>query len=160
MTGADEPSEMTPEPSGTGQDAAVEAWVALVRAQRRALERVETALKAAGLPSLTWYDALLELGRAPDGLRQGALEAAMLLEQYNVSRLIDRLTAAGLVDRRPDPDDGRARLLTLTPAGKAMARRIWPIYREALQAAFALPLSEDEARQLARLLRKVAPLQD
>ena len=49
---------------GEPSEAVVSAWVGLLRAQRRALGLVEERLKAAGLPPLAWYDALLELERA------------------------------------------------------------------------------------------------
>src|ERR1700751_3913382 len=74
------------------------AWARLIKAQRTALGSVEGALKAAGLPPLAWYDALLELERAgAPGLRPFELERAMLLEQYNLSRLLDRMERAGYV---------------------------------------------------------------
>ena len=69
----------------------VDVWVNLVKAHRGAFAGVEMTLKAADCPPLEWYDALLELRRAPEGLRLQALEARMLLAQYNVSRLADRL---------------------------------------------------------------------
>ncbi|WP_340322240.1 helix-turn-helix domain-containing protein [Chelatococcus albus] len=48
------------------------------------------------------YDALLELWRAPDRrLRQVDLERAMLVRQYGISRLVDRLERDGLVRREP-----------------------------------------------------------
>ena len=41
-------------------EATIRAWARLMKAQRRALVTVESALKAAGLPQLAWYDGLLE----------------------------------------------------------------------------------------------------
>jgi len=82
-------------------DATVRAWVRLTRAQQRAQGEIEAALKQAGLPPLAWYDVLLETERAgKDGLRPFELERAMLLAQYNLSRLVDRMAAEGLVERR------------------------------------------------------------
>ena len=70
----------------------VTAWARLVRAEQTVLGRIEAALKAADLPPLSWYDVLLELGRAEDGrLRPLELERRTLLAQYNASRLIDRM---------------------------------------------------------------------
>ena len=76
-----------------------------------AMSRVESALKAAGLPPLAWYEVLVELERAGGcGLRPFALEEALLLPQYGLSRLLARMEAAGLVvrgscpQRRPRPD--------------------------------------------------------
>ena len=129
------------------------AWARLMKAQRSALGGVEHALKSAGLPPLGWYDALLELERAgAQGLRPFELERAMLLEQYNLSRLVDRIEKAGYVERRACEDDGRGHVLVITPAGKAMRRRMWPVYAAAIQDAFGRHLSEQQAKSLDALL--------
>ena len=71
---------------------ATAAWIRLMRVQSRVLDAVEQDLKKAGFPPLAWYDALLELSRAPSGeLRPVELERQMLIPQYSTSRLIDRL---------------------------------------------------------------------
>jgi DNA-binding MarR family transcriptional regulator len=129
------------------------AWARLIKAQRTALGSVEHALKSAGLPPLAWYDALLELERAgARGLRPFELERAMLLEQYNLSRLLDRLEKAGYVERRACADDGRGHVVAITPAGKAMRRRMWAVYAAAIQEAFGRRLSEQQAKNLDALL--------
>jgi DNA-binding MarR family transcriptional regulator len=129
------------------------AWARLIKAQRTALGGVEGALKAAGLPPLAWYDALLELERAgAPGLRPFELERAMLLEQYNLSRLLDRMEKAGYVERRAYAQDGRGQVVAITPAGKAMRRRMWPVYAAAIEEAFGRHLSEQQARSLDALL--------
>ena len=46
---------------------ATAAWIRLMRVQSRVLDAVEQDLKKAGFPPLAWYDALLELSRAPTG---------------------------------------------------------------------------------------------
>ena len=129
------------------------AWARLIKAQRTALGRVEGALKAAGLPPLAWYDALLELERAgAPGLRPFELERTMLLEQYNLSRLLDRMERAGYVERRAYAQDGRGQLVAITNAGKAMRRRIWPVYAAAIEEAFGRHLTEQQAKSLDALL--------
>lgn len=144
---------MTDEPNATE----IEAWARLQRASRRMLESAEVDLKAAGLPPLVWYDALLELKRAgPDGLRPVALQEAMLLAQYNVSRLADRLEQAGLVARAPCAGDGRGHVLCLTPAGEAMLARIWPVYRAAISRHFASALRPGDAARLDEILAPLA----
>ena len=88
----------------------IAAWARLMKASTKLLAQVERDLKEAGLPPLAWYDALLELYRArPDGLRPGDLQQEMLLPQYNVSRLVDRLEASGYAVRRPHPRTAVAR---------------------------------------------------
>jgi len=139
--------------AGKPSETVVRAWARLMRAQRLALGAVEQALDSAGLPPLGWYDALIELERAgDDGLRPFELERAMLLEQYNLSRLIDRLEKAGYVERRACADDGRGQIVAITAAGKAIRRRMWPVYAAALEDALGRHLSAKQAESLDALL--------
>src|SRR5262245_24395401 len=97
------------------------AWARLVRVQQGLLAAVENDLKKAGYPPLAWYDALLELSRAPRGeLRPRDLEKHMLLPQYSTSRLIDRLVEAGLAERKICPVDGRGQFIAITASGRAL----------------------------------------
>jgi DNA-binding MarR family transcriptional regulator len=134
-------------------EATIRAWARLMKAQHRALGSVEGGLKAAGLPPLAWYDVLLETERAgKDGLRPFELERAMLLAQYNLSRLVDRIEAAGYVERRPCVDDGRGHLIAITDAGRTIRRRMWPVYARAIEAAVGQRLSGKQAATLGELL--------
>lgn len=135
----------------------ITAWARLVRAHDTILNGVEAALKAAGLPPLAWYDVLLELERAGTPLRPGALEGELLLAQYNLSRLLDRMAAAGVISRAPDPSDGRGRLVSLTQAGRDLRARMWPVYSHALQRAVGDRLTAGEAEALAGLLARLIP---
>ncbi len=137
-------------------EATVRAWARLTRAQQRAQGEIEAALKAAGLPPLAWYDVLLETERAGrHGLRPFELERAMLLAQYNLSRLVDRLAAAGLVERRPCDDDGRGHMVAITDAGRALRRRMWPVYARAIEHAVGRHLTAQQARTLGDLLDRL-----
>src|SRR5258707_13947731 len=79
---------------------ATSAWIRLMRAQSRVLDAVEQDLKKAGFAPLAWYDALLELSRAPSGeMRPVELEQQMLIPQYSTSWLIYRLVNQGLAAR-------------------------------------------------------------
>jgi DNA-binding MarR family transcriptional regulator len=131
----------------------IRVWARLMRAQRLALASVERELKAVGLPPLVWYDVLLEVERAGrGGLRPFELERAMLLAQYNLSRLVDRIERAGYVERRVCEDDGRGQLLAITERGKAIRRKMWPIYAEAVEATVGRRLSAKQAENLDDLL--------
>jgi DNA-binding MarR family transcriptional regulator len=136
-------------------DAVIRAWARLVRAQQTLLAAVEAELKAAGFPPLAWYDVLLELARADAGVRPFALEQELLLAQYNLSRLLDRLEKAGYVERRTCTEDGRGQIVAITPSGRALVKRMWPTYRAAIARHLGAKLSEDEAARLASLLGKL-----
>lgn len=143
---------MSGESSGWG----ILAWVNLLRAQQGAFKAVEARLKRAGLPALAWYDVLLELERVPDeGLRQRDIQKRMLLERYNVTRLIDRLEAAGLVTREPCEEDARGAVVKITEEGLALRKAMWPVYSAAVEREFSAKLSERELETFTRLLRKL-----
>ena len=130
------------------------AWARLLKASAKLLAEAERDLKEAGLPPLAWYDALLELHRArPDGLRPGDLEKEMLLPQYNVSRLVDRLEAAGYAVRRPHPGDGRGQVLQITKRGPSLIRRMWKVYRPHDRREFCRQAQAGDAERLAGFQR-------
>jgi DNA-binding MarR family transcriptional regulator len=96
----------------------IAAWRALLTAHADLTERIDAALRAAGVIPLRWYDALLSLYEAPGRrLRLAELARAALLSRSGLSRLVDRLEAAGLLMREPCEDDAR------DAAGGSMAPR-------------------------------------
>ena len=133
------------------------AWARLLRVQQGLLAAVENDLKAAGFPALAWYDALLELLRAPNGmLRPVELEKHMLLPQYSTSRLIDRLTEAGFAERKTCPIDGRGQYVAITQAGRNLQKKMWDTYSAAIERHVGAKLSNKDAAQLCDLLGRLA----
>jgi len=138
-------------------EAAVQAWARLVRVEQALLDRIEEDLKSAGLPPLVWYDVLLELVREPgDRLRHRDLHRRMLLAKYNLSRLLDRMEADGLIGRQPVNDDARGEYVRVTTRGRDMQKRMWPVYRRAIARHFSSRLSIVDIDQLLRILSKVS----
>lgn len=150
---------MTSSTSDTPSDAAVRAWVRLVRAHAAALAVVEGALKKAGHPPLEWYDVILELERAGP-LRPRDLQARLLLAQSNLSRLLDRMEEAGAVERRPCDGDRRGHVMANTPEGQALRQSMWPVYAGAIQTAVGSKLNEAEATTLFDLLGRIGASDD
>ena len=136
-------------------EVAERAWVQLVRAHRSALCSVEKALRAADLPALEWYDVLLELERGGP-LRPRDLQDRLLLAQYNLSRLLDRMEADRLVGRERCSDDARCQWISVTAAGKALRQRMWPVYADAIRTAVESRLTKAQAAQLGELLSKLS----
>jgi DNA-binding MarR family transcriptional regulator len=138
-------------------EAAVQAWARLVRVEQALLDRTEEDLKSAGLPPLVWYDVLLELVREPgDRLRHRDLHRRMLLAKYNLSRLLDRMEADGLIGRQPVNDDARGEYVRVTTRGRDMQKRMWPVYRRAIAKHFSSRLNVNDIDQLLRILSKVS----
>jgi DNA-binding MarR family transcriptional regulator len=134
----------------------IRAWGRLIRAERTVVGRIEAELKSAGFPSLHWYDVLLELKRGPEGrLTPRQIEDAGLFEQYNLSRLLDRMEAEGLVRRIPYPGDRRRQLVEITEEGRALQERMWGVYGAAINRFISAKLTDKEAGQLSALLLKL-----
>ena len=135
---------------------AVTAWARLARVSQAVLARVESDLRKSGHPPLSWYDALLELDRArPDGLRPCQLQENMLLAQYNLSRLTERLEAAGHIEREDCSEDGRGQVLKINGSGRRLLKEMWPIYRTAIETHFANRLDASEISTLSAMLDKL-----
>lgn len=140
----------------TPGETAIRAWTRLLRAQHAAQSYVEKVLKDAGLPPLSWYDVLLELERGDRaGLRPFELERQLLLPQYGLSRLLDRIEAAGYLERRPCEEDARGQVVVITKAGQQLRRKVWPTYAAALKTAVADRLNLKEQEILGELLGKL-----
>jgi DNA-binding MarR family transcriptional regulator len=95
------------------------AWRGVVFASARVLRTAEVDLiKRVGFP-LAWLDVLAQLYDAPDnGLRMQELEERALFTRSGLTRLVDRIEAAGLVRREPVPGDRRGVRVVLTPEGR------------------------------------------
>lgn len=134
------------------------AWARLLRAHHALTVAIGADLKQAGFPPLDWYDALLALGRAPEGrLTPRELEQRMVLAQYNCSRLVDRLETEGLVRRVPFPGDRRRQLIEITDEGRALRARMWPPYAAAIERHIGKKLGDSDAARLAELLEPLLP---
>jgi DNA-binding MarR family transcriptional regulator len=136
------------------------AWRALLLAHQRAVRAIEADLAAAGTIPLTWYDVLLELQAVPGGLRMQDLGERVVLSRTRVSRLVDELEREGLVRRRPDPDDGRATIAAVTPAGLEAFRSTAPIYLAKIDEHFNRHLSARERAALTSGLERVVAAHD
>jgi DNA-binding MarR family transcriptional regulator len=135
---------------------ATAAWIRLMRVQSRVLDAVELDLKKAGFPPLAWYDALLELSRAPTGeLRPVELERQMLLPQYSTSRLIDRLVDEGLAARRECKIDKRGQFVEITETGRELQKKMWSAYSAAIEKHVGSKLSDADAAKLCALLDRL-----
>src|SRR6201998_3673859 len=135
---------------------ATSAWIRLMRVQSRVLDVVEQDLRRPVSPPLAWYDALLELSRAPAGeLRPVELERQMLIPQYSTSRLIDRLVDEGLAARRECKVDKRGQFVEITEAGRELQKRMWGAYSAAIEKYVGSKLSDADAAKLSALLDRL-----
>jgi MarR family transcriptional regulator for hemolysin len=115
-----------------------------------------------GLTQAQWR-ALAHLSRQ-EGTRQAALAERLEVQPITLARQLDKLEAAGWIERRPDPEDRRAVRLYLTPKTKPLLDRIWTLagrIREEAMAGLDAPARERLLDTLcairANLLRTAHP---
>jgi DNA-binding MarR family transcriptional regulator len=134
----------------------IAVWRSFLRAHSHVVRQLERDLVAdAGLP-LAWYDVLLQLVEAPDRrLRMAELADSVLLSRSGLTRLVDRLQAAGLVVREPFPGDARGMYTVLTPAGLDRLREAAPVHLAGVQEYWLSKFNDDELRELHGLLDRL-----
>jgi DNA-binding MarR family transcriptional regulator len=115
--------------------------------------RLEARLSDVGL-SLAKLAALNRLTEAGESLPLGQLAERLSCVKSNVTQLVDRLEADGLVSRTGDPNDRRSRLAVLTDAGRIAYARGSEIQIQAERDLFGV-LTQDEADKLHELLAKL-----
>jgi DNA-binding MarR family transcriptional regulator len=124
------------------------------------LEGIENRLAQAGLPALGWYDVLWGLERAPQQrLRMSELASKVVLSRSNLTRLVDRLEHAGLVERERSEEDRRGAYAVLTESGKAVRRSMWPVYAQGIKDLFESQLGDEEAAAMGVTLRRLLAAQ-
>jgi DNA-binding MarR family transcriptional regulator len=128
------------------------AWLQLVRAYNHMEARVSADLRRMDL-TLARFDVLVVLAKFGP-MSQQALADQMLVTKGNIVGLIDRLSARGLVERTRSDTDGRVNLLTVTPAGRRIVKRVLPRQME-LIAGLMRPLNGKEAALLEGLLTRL-----
>ncbi|MFK5979919.1 MAG: MarR family winged helix-turn-helix transcriptional regulator [Rhizobiaceae bacterium] len=125
-----------------------------MRAHQTILSAVEKSLKSAGMPPLSWYDVLLELDSVgAKGERAFLLQKKLLLPQYGLSRLINRIEKAGYLEKLTCDDDGRGQRLVITELGKDVRQNVWSIYSVAIEEAVGSKLSRSDGKKLKELLK-------
>ncbi|TDC36079.1 MarR family transcriptional regulator [Micromonospora sp. KC213] len=100
------------------------------------------------------FEVLLILGRAGGrGLSMGAISREQVLTTGGVTRLVDRLEVAGLVERVADPGDRRGRLVRLTPLGEETVVRASRVHVENIKRYFLQPLPASHRERFMEDLR-------
>lgn len=159
-------SEQATVPSQAAQDGAMaaasartphgEAWGALTRTHAAIVGRLQEALAASDFPPLPWYEVLATVADAPEQrMKMGELAEAMVITRGGLTKLVDRLIKAGLMERTFCETDRRVSYATLLPAGQALLEEMRPVVVAELKTAFAANLSDGQADELRGMLEQV-----
>ena len=149
------PGANRPSPGRTGLARQLRVWRVFLRSHAVIMRRLERDLVSAhGLP-LSWYDVLVQLAEAPGRrLRMTELADRVLLSRSGLTRLVDRLTATGLVSRQADPADARGTFTVLTDAGFDRLRDAAPTHLRGV-GEYMSQLTAEELDLLGGLLVKL-----
>ena len=128
-------------------------WRTFLQAHALLSRRLDEELRAEQSMSLAEYDALVQLALAPERrLRMSQLADRVLLSRSGVTRLVDRLVAAGFVDRTQCTTDARGAEAVITDLGLTRLRRASRTHLRGIDHYFIGPLSEDELGAIGRSL--------
>lgn len=140
-------------PTGPVDADRLAAWRAFLEVHHQVTVALAEELESeVGLP-LPWYDVLVQLEEAPEGRRRMQdLADAVLFSPSGLTRLVDRMERAGLVERRPYPGDRRGSYAVLTDAGRERLRATSGVHLRGVREHFADHLTDADAATLRRIL--------
>jgi MarR family transcriptional regulator for hemolysin len=124
----------------------------LSRSYRQWRRAADLRLQPYDLTEATWLP-LIRIARAPTPPRQKDLAASLFVDNSSVVRLLDNLEAAGLVERK-EGEDRRAKIVVLTPRGRAIADKVETVARGVRNDALA-GLSDKDIETTIRVLDHV-----
>jgi DNA-binding MarR family transcriptional regulator len=108
----------------------------------------------AGIP-MRWYDVLIHLEEAPDGLRMKDLAERILYSKSGFTNVVDRMEKEGLVKRVRPENDRRSILVVLTDAGREKMEAARRRHREGLDEHFSRHLADSDVKSLTRAFEKL-----
>jgi len=128
-------------------------WLRLFTCKTLIEGEVRRRLRENFAVTLPRFDLMAQLDRAAEGMTLGQLSQRMMVSNGNVTGLVERLVAAGLVDRRSSEKDRRAQIVSLTAEGRRVFRAMARANAEWIGEMFG-DLSQADVDELMRLLAR------
>ena len=145
------PDTRAPGPASAATDPRLDAWRSFLHAHARLTRRLDEELQAAHRLSLAEYDALVQLARMPGRrLRMSVLAERVLLSRSGITRLVDRLEGAGMVERSACATDARGAEAILTPVGLERLREASRTHLSGVERYFNDVIDEADKAAIAR----------
>ena len=131
-------------------------WRLFFESSLALIDMLDTELQeAVGIPQ-RWYDVLVQLEEAPDGLPMNELAERILYSKSGFTRVVDRMEEAGLVRRVRPEHDRRSILVLLTEEGTKTMERARLHHRDGIDRHFSRHLTDADVRALTKALEKVS----
>jgi DNA-binding MarR family transcriptional regulator len=133
-----------------------DAWGALTRTHAAIVQRLQEVLSSSDFPPLPWYEVLATVAEAPEQrMKMGDLAEALVITRGGLTKLVDRLVKAGLLERTFCETDRRVSYATLTSSGRDLLAEMRPVVIAELEVAFSANLSVRQAKELRVTLDSV-----
>ena len=138
------------------EGAALEAWRSFLQSHALIVRALDAELVAEHGLTTRDYEVLLYLAQAPERkLAMSALAERTMLTRSGITRLVDGLVSAGLIERTACPQDARISYASLTEAGYKKLRDAGRTHIAGIRRQFLSSYSPDEIQQLAALLARL-----
>lgn len=137
-------------------DQRLASWRAFLLTYDSVMRELEREMQEEQDLPLTWYDILAHLDSAPRGaLRMQELAESALLSRSGLTRLVDRMEQAGLVERHPCEEDRRGTYAVITNHGETTLFEAMPGHIDGIEEHFLRYLDLFDVQALLRVLSKV-----
>ena len=130
-------------------------WRLFLESAYALIDLLDAELQAQRGLSMRWYDVLVQLEEAGEGIGMTELANRILSSKSGLTRVVDRMEEEGLVRRERPPGDRRAVHVVLTPAGEDALAAARVVHRHGIQEHFVQLLAERDLKALAKALAKV-----
>jgi DNA-binding MarR family transcriptional regulator len=130
-------------------------WRVFLESAFALIDILDAELQSERKLTLVWYDALVHLEDATDGLGMTELANRILASKSGLTRVIDRMEADGLVRRERPPEDRRVVKVFITPAGRNTLQDARDVHHRGIQEHFVQHLTPPELAALTAALEKV-----
>jgi DNA-binding MarR family transcriptional regulator len=148
--GDEAPPDLTARLTGEHHQA-LKLWLRMLACTVRVEDTIRSRLRTTFGITLPRFDLMAQLERHPDGLRMGELSRRMMVTGGNVTGIADQLERETLVLRVPDPQDGRAFMLKLTPLGRSTFAEMAAVHEGWVAELLSSIPAADQARMIALL---------
>jgi DNA-binding MarR family transcriptional regulator len=130
---------------------ALKLWLRMLACTVRVEDVIRSRLRTTFGITLPRFDMMAQLERHPEGLRMGELSKRMMVTGGNVTGIAGQLEREQLVERVPDPQDGRAAMVRLTPLGRRSFKEMADVHEGWVADLFRDIPAADKARMITLL---------
>jgi DNA-binding MarR family transcriptional regulator len=135
----------------------VATWQAFLRAHAALMRRLDSQLRSETGFGLGEFDVLAQLAQAGGELRMSELAARVFASRSAMTRRVDRLVEAGVLERSAADGDARGTVVALTAVGIERLKKVLPVHVRGVRELFVAQLDDGELALLAETLAKVTP---